>query len=72
MAKLIRLWVDSGANIYSKCSETMSVEDLGYTDEEWDAMTEDQKYKVAETWAWENGLEIGYRELEDDDDGGEE
>lgn len=56
----IKFWCNSGANVYSKREEVLDVEkDLGYTEEEWNAMSDIQKYNEAERWAWER-LEIGY------------
>lgn len=38
-----------------------TVKDMGLEDGEWESMTEDEKYRVAEEWAWER-LSIGYEE----------
>lgn len=63
MAK-VKFWVDSGANIKS-CKESRvldTVDDLGLDDGEWEGFTDDEKYKLAEEWSWQNGLDIGYTE----------
>ena len=61
----IKFWCHSGANAYSKREEVLDVEkDLGYTEEEWNAMSHTQKYNEAERWAWER-LEIGYAIVEE-------
>lgn len=60
----VTFWCNSGANAYSKREEVLDVEkDLGYTLEEWNSMSPDEKYKEAERWAWER-LEIGFEESE--------
>ncbi len=61
----IRFWCNSGANAYSKREEVLDVEkDLGYTEEEWNKLSDTQKYNEAERWAWER-LEIGYDIVEE-------
>ncbi len=62
MAKKIRFWLDSGANIYSRYERTMSTEEIGFTDEEWDALSEDEKEEVAKDVAWER-MDWGFLEL---------
>ena len=60
----VEFYVNSGANIHScNKSELMNVEELGYSEEEWNNLTEDEKWKEAEQWANEY-LEIGYIEEE--------
>ncbi len=63
----VRFNCNSGANIHSnKESRWLDVEeDLGYTVEEWKELTEDEKNKEAEVWAWNSGLEIYYEEKEE-------
>lgn len=61
----IRFTMNTAANIYSSKSDIVDVEDTGHTPEEWLALTEDEKYKVAETWAWNSGLDISFEELDD-------
>ena len=62
MSKVV-FWCDSGANIKSKRSEVLdTLTDLGYEDDEWKDLSEFQKQKLAEKWAW-NYLEIGYEEI---------
>jgi hypothetical protein len=49
MSKVFKVWLDSGANIHSNRSVIISLEELGYTDEEWEAMSEVyQKRKLCE------------------------
>ena len=62
----VRFNCNSGANIHSKKDSGWldTVDDLRFDEGEWEAMTEEDKYKEAELWAWENGLEIFYEEEE--------
>ena len=59
----IEIWLDSRANIHS-CKETIvDTTDLGKTDEEWKALSEDEKGKlVLEYWADMGIPDFGYRE----------
>lgn len=60
----IEVWCNSGANIHSERSEIIDLEkDWGISDEEWKEMSEKDKYKSVEEWAWQR-LEIGYRDYE--------
>lgn len=47
----VKFWVDNGATIASERSETFDVTKLGYTEDEWAALSEDDKFKEAEAWA---------------------
>lgn len=61
----VKFFCDSGANIKS-CRESGwldTINDLGLDEGEWEAMSEDDKYKMAEGWASER-LEIYYEEAE--------
>jgi len=60
----IKFFCDSGANIHSCREQILDLEDLGISEDEWNDMSEDDKYKEAEMWANER-LEIGFEELED-------
>lgn len=61
--------LDSGANINSCRSITFDLSKnsdqkaFGYTEEEWKALTEDEKYEVCEEWA-EQRVEIYFEEEE--------
>lgn len=57
----VNFWCDSGENIHSCRRETVDTEVFGFTDSEWLAASADEKFKVAEEWAWEK-LDIGYEE----------
>jgi len=62
----VKFFCNSGANIHScKESNWFDVEeDLNYTLEDWKNLSEDEKYKEAEEWAWGSGLDIYYEEQE--------
>ena len=60
----IKVWCDNGANAYSERIETIDLQkDWGITDEEWNAMTEDEKMKFVLDWA-NNFLDIGFEPVE--------
>lgn len=59
----IKVWCDSGANIHSCREETVDVEeDWGFSKEEWQSLTEDEKWKEVNIWANDH-LDIGFEEL---------
>ena len=59
----IRLWCDSGANIHSKRDEVVdTVSQWGMEEGEWEKLTEEEKYELAQEWA-NDRLEIGFEEL---------
>lgn len=43
MSKKIKYWCDSGASIHSCLEGETSLEELGLTEEEWDAMSDDER-----------------------------
>lgn len=59
----VKLYCDSGANIHSCREEEVDLEDWGISDEEWSEMSDEEKSKVAEEWAYER-LEIGFEEID--------
>lgn len=67
MAK-VRFYIDSGANIKSRKTSRIldTVDDLGLNEDEWESTSEFNKYNMAEEWAWQNGLDVGYEELDGD------
>jgi hypothetical protein len=61
----IKLYCDSGANIHSERSEVIDLEkDWGITDEEWESMSDQEKEKLCNEWAY-NRLEIGWTPVDD-------
>jgi hypothetical protein len=63
MSKKIRFWCDSGANIHSMRKGTTTLDELGLTEAEWLAMTDDERDELMRDIACER-LDWGY-ELED-------
>ncbi len=61
MSRRITFYVDSGANIHSMHKVTYSLEELGYSEEAWDNLSEEQKEEIAREIAFER-LEWGYYE----------
>lgn len=60
----VKFSCDSGANIHSCRYQVLdTVEDLGLDEGEWEAMSEEDKYKIAEEWAWDR-LEIYFEDME--------
>lgn len=43
MSKKIKYWCDSGANAFSNREGTTTLEEVGLTEAEWDAMSEDNR-----------------------------
>lgn len=59
----IEVWCDSGANVHSCRKVTVDIMDMfGFTDEEWSAMSEEDKSDLVKDIAWER-LDWGYKEL---------
>lgn len=57
----VKFVCDSGANIHSARTEVIDTEDYGLSDEEWLSLTEDEKQKFVEEWAYEH-LQIYFDE----------
>lgn len=49
----IKFVCDNNANIHSSREETYTLKQLGLTEEEWDEMSEEDRYKMVEDWAME-------------------
>lgn len=59
----VQYYCDSGANIHSARKETFDTEtDLGFTDEEWNEISDDDKDDMVKEWAYER-LEYGFKEI---------
>ena len=63
MPKKFKVWLDSGANIHSMYSVVVSLEELGYTDEEWELLSEDIKEDIMREIAFER-TDWGWKEIE--------
>jgi hypothetical protein len=62
MTILIKYWCDSGANIHSKYEGEITVDEQGFTDEEWQALSEDEKEEIMKESAFER-LDWGWKEI---------
>ena len=59
----VQFFCNSGANIHSERRQTFDTKlDLKYSDDEWSALSDDEKYELATEWANER-LEIGFKEI---------
>lgn len=63
MSKKIKYWCDSGANIHSCRKGTTTLDELGLTEEEWHAMSDEDRDDVMRDVACDR-LDWGYA-LED-------
>lgn len=57
-----KVWLDSGANIHSRRETTISLDDIGISDEEWNDMEESDRDEVMRDVAFER-LDCGYCEI---------
>ena len=62
MSEGLHIWLDSGANIHSKHEQTLTWDELGHTEEEWDEMTEDEQTEVAKEIAF-NYADWGFEKV---------
>lgn len=60
----VKFGCDNGANIHSARTEIFdTLEDLGYEDEEWTALSTYEKYELAKEWCFER-LDIWVEDFE--------
>lgn len=59
--RVFHVWLDSGANIASTYETTVSLEDLGCSEEEFEAMSDSEKDAMFKDVAWER-MDWGWRE----------
>ncbi|ELY2767153.1 hypothetical protein SMC44_002673 [Cronobacter malonaticus] len=63
MGRKFKVWLDSGANIYSKYEQVVDLkDDLGISDEEWEKMDDEGKNEVMKEIAWER-MDWGFEEI---------
>ena len=62
----IKFHCDNNANIHSVKTAEFTSEELGYTDAEWSALSEDQKNDIVREWALED-FEYWYSDDGEDD-----
>jgi hypothetical protein len=65
---IIETWLDSGANHASCNKKRVSVEDIGYSDEEWRKLSEDDRDHEAKEFAFSES-EWGWVEVEQKEGG---
>lgn len=66
MGRKFKVWLDSGANAFSCYEQKIDLEeDLGFSSEEWDALSEKEKDEAMKEVAWER-MDWGYAEEEDE------
>lgn len=64
----IKVAIDNGANAHSLRTDVLDFEDLGCTEEHWKEMTEEDRWKLVESyWHSQGAIEIWYEELKDSD-----
>lgn len=63
MSVKIRYWLDSGANSLSTFKDEVSLEDLGLTEPEWDALSEEEKEELIRPLAFDRS-DWGFRLVE--------
>lgn len=66
MSKVFKVWLDSGANIHSRYENIVSLDELGFTDEEFAALSGDEKDNIMRDIAWER-MDWGYQEVDSDE-----
>lgn len=64
MNKGIHYFLDSGANVHSKCSGFITWKDLGMTEAEWDALTDKERDHIAYELAFERSEWSYYKDGE--------
>lgn len=59
MSRKLVVYLDSGANIHSRVEYEITVEQLNYTDKEWDELSEEEKEGIIKEiafqradWGW--------------------
>jgi len=62
MAREFEVFLDSGANIHSRYSTNVSLDELGIESDEWDAMSDNEKDEVMRDIAFDHS-EWGYFEI---------
>lgn len=63
MGKKFKVWLDSGANIHSCRKLTISLDDIGLSDEDFEGMSEAEKEEMFRDIAFQNS-DWGWEEIE--------
>ena len=59
MTKRFKVWCDSGANIYSCREQFVTLDEIGHTEAEWSAMSEEAREEVMRDIAFDR-LDWGF------------
>lgn len=62
MTRKFEIWLDSGANHASCNKQTLTLDDIGLSEEEWDSMNEDERDLNMRDIAFET-LDWGWKEV---------
>lgn len=62
MTKKFEIWLDSGANIYSKRKTVKTLDDLGLSEDDWLLMSEEERGDFMREEAFSKS-EWGYKEV---------
>lgn len=62
MARKFKVWLDSGANNQSKYETETTLDELGVTEDQWDALSDAEKDNLMRDVAFEHG-DWGYSEI---------
>ena len=62
MSRKFKVWLNSGANIHSKYEVIVSLDELGISEAEWDAMPESEQESIMQEIAF-NNADWGYVEI---------
>lgn len=55
MSRTFEVWLDSGANMHSCYKQTVTLDDIGVSEEEWEAMSEEAKDEIMRDIAFNRG-----------------
>jgi hypothetical protein len=64
VSKKFKVWLDSGANHQSCREQVVALEDIGISDAQWDAMTEEEKEAEMRDVAFD-GSDWGFTEIDE-------
>lgn len=53
MGRKFRVWLDSGANHASKYEEVVDLDDIGYSSDAWDSLSDERREEEMRDIAWQ-------------------
>ena len=60
----VKFWCEAGYLVNSCMEATINLKmEYDLSEGEWEEMTDAEKSKIVEDWAWNNGLSIGWEDL---------